>query len=363
VAVRDGIVTLSGMVNSWQEHQLCLKVAQGIRGVKAVDSEIKISPAPNRPDDEIAAEVKRKLDFDVWVDDEQINVKVLRGHVILSGVVGSLAEKKRAFMGAWVAGVASVDDKDLKVNPRRQDGEMRRTAKPGLKPDNEIRQALEQTFVYDPRISRTDLAIIVNNGIVTLKGRVDNLAAKQAAEQDAVNTVGVWQVKNHLKVRPDLVGPQSRPMPDADADLARDVRAVLARNPYVHQHEIDVTVNNHLVVLRGTVDSEYEKKIAEDAVARVRGIAAVVNNLKLNREWEPKDDWEIRQDIKDELMWSPYVDEDDIVVSVSEGVATLTGEVDTLRDRHIATENALEGGAKRVRNRLKVRYGPEELRP
>ena len=58
-----------------------------------------------------------------------------------------------------------------------------------------------------------------------------------------------------------------------------------------------------------------------------------------------------------------FVDEDDIAVSVKKGVATMVGVVDTLRERRVATENAEEGGAKDVRNRLKVRYGPESLRP
>lgn len=57
------------------------------------------------------------------------------------------------------------------------------------------------------------------------------------------------------------------------------------------------------------------------------------------------------------------MDEDNISVSVADGVATLTGEVDTLRARRIATQNAYEGGARRVRNRLKVLDDPPFLQP
>jgi osmotically-inducible protein OsmY len=92
-------------------------------------------------------------------------------------------------------------------------------------------------------------------------------------------------------------------------------------------------------------------------------VAAVVNNLKVNRTWTPKDDREIEKNIEDELWWSPFVDEGDISIAVADGVATLVGVVDTLRERRVATENAYEGGAKQVRNLLKVRYGPESLRP
>ena len=192
VKAADGVVTLNGKADSWQEKHLCVKVAKGIRGVKEVRSDIVVAPAPRRPDEEIQAEVRRKLAFDVWVRDERIDVRSLRGHVVLSGAVGSLAEKKRAFMDCWVAGVAAVDDKDLQVEPLLHLGNaMRRTEKPVMKADNDVKQALKTAFFYDPRISPAKLEIMVDSGIVTLKGRVETLAAKQAAGQDAENTTGV----------------------------------------------------------------------------------------------------------------------------------------------------------------------------
>ena len=63
------------------------------------------------------------------------------------------------------------------------------------------------------------------NGTVSLTGRVDNLLVKKAAMQDARNTRGVWQVKNHLKIWPTGIGPQSGLVPGADADVAQAVRA------------------------------------------------------------------------------------------------------------------------------------------
>jgi osmotically-inducible protein OsmY len=45
-------------------------------------------------------------------------------------------------------------------------------------------------------------------------------------------------------------------------------------------------------------------------------------------------------------------------VTVDDGVVTLTGTVDTWTEREAAEENALEGGALRVVNRLDVDFGP-----
>jgi osmotically-inducible protein OsmY len=95
-----------------------VKVAKGVMGVKEVGADIEVSQPLRRPDDEIAAEIEHKLAFDIWVSHEHIGVKALRRHVILGRSVGSLTEKKRVFMDAWVAGVVSVDDKNLRVDPK-----------------------------------------------------------------------------------------------------------------------------------------------------------------------------------------------------------------------------------------------------
>jgi osmotically-inducible protein OsmY len=361
VNVRKGTVILSGMVESWQEEQLCVLVAKGVIGVKAVESNINVSQKSKRPDDEIRAEIEQRLTYDAWIDDALIDVKVLRGHVVLSGTVGSLAEKKRAYRDCWVAGVKAVDDKDVLVDWTRRD-QMRRYSDWSQKSDAEVKEAVKDAFAYDPRISRFDIGVEVDSGTVTLSGKVDNLEAKKVAEQDARNTGGVWLVKNQIKVRPGI-GPHNMPRPDVDAELARRVRIALLRNPNLYQHEISVTVLNRGVRLSGTVYTDFEKSLAEDVVSRVKGVAVVLNDLTVKRSWTPKEDWVIRQDITDELWWSPFVDEDNVSVTVTDGVATLVGVVDSLRERRAATENAFEGGAKHVRNHLKVRQGPEVLRP
>jgi osmotically-inducible protein OsmY len=296
------------------------------------------------------------------VDDARIEVKVIRGDVILSGAVGSLVEKERAFRDAWVAGVMSVEDDALRVERPLMGDDMRRRIAYGVRSDEEIAKAINTSFSYDPRVSPSRIIVTVDNGIVTLAGKVDSFKARRIAGEDAQNTVGVWMVKNHLTVVPDLI-PETHPKPHRDVELAKRVRLALLRNPYTHQHEIGVNVNNHRVMLDGTVRSRLMKAKAEDVVSGVKGVVVVINNIKIKRKWNPKEDSEIKTDIENELWWSVFVDEDDIAVSVKKGVATLMGVVDTLRERRVAPENAKEGGAKDVRNRLKVRYGPESLRP
>lgn len=214
-----------------------------------------------------------------------------------------------------------------------------------------------------------------DNRTVILRGTVDNLLAKQAAAQDAHNTVGVRAVDNRIKVRPGAVYD--------DEKLASRVHEALARNPYVDGYEIRVTVTNGVADLYGTVDSYYEKTQADDTAAKVKGIIMVDDNLSVRRSSDPyyynpyldrgttwdvdgfgtytaqepaKSDAAIEGDIRDQLWWSPFVDEDDVEVTVEAGRATLTGTVQSWSEYNAATTNAYDGGAAWVDNDLVLTY-------
>ncbi len=110
------------------------------------------------------------------------------------------------------------------------------------------------------------------------------------------------------------------------------------------------------VYLSGKVDNSFEMNRAEWLAERTKGVAGVVNNVTYDHEWTWKPDWEIRENVKDQFFWSPFVDGDELKVAVENGVVTLTGQVDTWGERADAEKNAWEGGAKDVRNELTVRY-------
>jgi osmotically-inducible protein OsmY len=105
------------------------------------------------------------------------------------------------------------------------------------------------------------------------------------------------------------------------------------------------------------VDSPFEKTRAGVLASKVKGVVDVDNLLTVKKlvSWgRLETDWEIRRNIHDELWWSPFVDADQVQVSVRDGVATLTGTVDSYLERGAAVENAYEGGAREVKNHLKV---------
>lgn len=361
--VNDAKVTLSGTVDSWQGKNLIETTVKKIKGVRQVVNSLKVNTTSQRTDDEIEAEVRKRLDWDVWVEASRIDIEVTDGRVRLAGLVGSLAEKKKASENAWLPGVRAVDAKDLAVDWELHQREIRTKSRIAYA-DKDVKEAVETALAYDPRVEEGEIDVRVENGVITLKGIVKILSESKAAEQDALNTAGVWMVKNRIKVRPNML-PGYRQMLDPDRKIADQVRLALWLDPLLEQHKITVTVNNYLVMLEGRVDSEYARNRAAEVAAGIRGVTVVVNNLTVpvNSKKILLENWQIQQDILSELNWSPFVDGKEVNVEVEDGVAVLTGIVEDLRARRVATQNALEGGAVQVKNHLKVRQGPQFLQP
>lgn len=370
VSVEDGVVTLYGNVDSWTERELSATVASGVKGVKGVANDITVSWKDQRPDTEIAADVKAALAWDRLVDDDAIAVEVSSGQVTLTGSVGSAAERRRAAAMSWVSGVRLVKSDGLAVEPSARADQLRsgRYVQPA---DEAIADAIEDALVFDPRVISVHVTPEVENGIVTLSGTVPTAGARQAAVAAARNTVGVWRVKDHLRVRSAV--------DIDDASLAASVRQALARDPYVERFDVTVGVRDGIATLTGDVDMSFQKRQAEEVAANVNGVVAVRNFLGVKDPasrlayqpfadqrppdhynwfhppaWAVRSDWEIAQDIRSELWWSPFIDADDVKVTVRDGVATLTGTVSTWNERRVASENAIEGGAISVQNHLEV---------
>jgi osmotically-inducible protein OsmY len=347
VEANEGLITLTGTVDSWHEKQLATTVTKGIKGVREIRNGLRVNYEADRSDREIREEVEARLENDVLIDDALISVEVDDGKVHLSGTVGSLSEKTRARSLAWVGGVKEVEAAELGIEWWMRD-KMRRKSSYRGRADQEIESALMDTILYDPRVSARGLDVTVSSGKVTLTGVVDNLQAKKAAGEDARHVTGVWRVKNYLKVRPETV--------PSNKELEERVAMVLREDPYLERWKLEIQASSGWVYLYGKVDTSWERNHAEQKASRVKGVVRVINGIQSDYKWKYKPDWEIREDIQDQLFWSPFVDEDNVRVTMEDGVAILTGNVETWGERSAAEENAYQGGAKYVRNKLTVTH-------
>jgi len=348
VKVTNGVATLSGTVDAWVEKKLAAKVAEGVKGLRDLKNDITVKPFEKRTDDEIKHDIRGLLRADVYVNDVLINVNVKDGNVKLSGEVGSLAEKTRAADDSWVRGVLSVDNKDLDVEWWDLN-EARRKTEFVIKSDDEIKKAVRDTLLYDPRVYSFEPHIDVNNGEVTLTGVVDNLMAKRAAKQDAKNTIGVWKVRNFLKVRP--------PKSPTDSEIKQNILKAFNRDYTLYLYDLTVDVLNQKVFLYGTVDTHFEKSHAEKVASGIHGVIEVENYISIRKPWKWKSDAEIAEDVRDRLFWDPNLDKDEIEVTVEDGIVNLKGKAMDWFNADSAVHDAFEGGARSVRANLKLANG------
>lgn len=405
----EGAVTLTGTVETLRGKALAGELAGDVGGVTRVDNEVRVEPREAVSTAEVKSLIEAALRWDALVDASDIDVSVEDGEVRLAGAVGSAAEARRAIRNAWVAGVTDVDAAGLQVQParravsaatpraqqvaggegepaqqqgqaeqeqaqqqRQQQAPNREAAQGAAEPPEAVAAAVEAALLGDPVFDAGDVRIIVDGDRVTLRGTVSSLAEKRLAAATARATEGVARVKNRLKVRPVETF--------SDATLEREVEDALRRNPYVDRYEIVATVIDGVAYLDGTVDSYFEKGRADDITATVEGVVDVNNNLGVADSnepyaWDPylddpyvyDYDWydyrpsytsmsdaEIQDEVEDELWWSPFVDSDDIVVDVDNGIVTLEGMVTSWAEWTSARENAYEGGATWVINNLSV---------
>ncbi|MBD3288560.1 BON domain-containing protein [candidate division KSB1 bacterium] len=359
--IEDGIAILKGTVASWQERELTENVVKNVKGIREIDNRLIIERAKQRPDIELQKEIRGFLDMDVWVDAQSIDVDVSDGVVTLKGNVGSATEKASAINDCLIPGVKKVNADSLKVIWWERET-IKRPIKGAPKSDVTIRNAIEQTFTYDPRLEQYSPEVSVDDGIVTLSGTVGDLQAKSAAKEDAENTAGVLSVENKIKVRPETL--------KTDTRLARDIRKALEWDPYLDRHEVVVSVSNSKAYIAGSVNTAFEKQRASKIASEVNGVVAIENNIKvdenlydfdMNIPWQ--EDWKISRDVRLEMLWNPYIEEDSIKIDVLEGVVTLTGTVETYQQKRMARKEAFQGGAKAVKNKLEVLEAPYSVQP
>jgi len=373
VLVSDGVVTLTGEVDSWQQKKLCGVVVSGVEGVREVQNEIVYIAGDVRLDNEIRVEIEQAVYWDALVDGRNLTVRVIAGDVKLSGSVRSLAEKRRIISHAYLSGAETVQAEGLEVawwlwEERKAESP---PAELILPTDTDIRTAVHDVLLRDPRVSPFQIVVEVSSGAVTLRGTVDNLRARQAAARSAENTVGVVEVVNRLKVRPAAVY--------LDADIKSRVERSFRRDPFIPVEKIKIGVHSGVVELSGSVSTSFERSRAEELAMKINGVVGVNNHIVINRAPVPMpynplvDDWyaqespyphdpsevkttrsdlDIKRDVERELFWSLLVDSDRIEVEVEDGVVTLTGAFGSRSEFHAATKNAYDGGAIAVKNEL-----------
>lgn len=277
-SVNNGVVTLKGAVDSWQERQLADAISSRVKGVKEVNNNIIVNYTGARSDEEIKAEVERTIMMSSRINGNMVDVNVNDRKVQLRGAVGSAYEKSVARELAHVTGVEDVNTDKLEVRPE-YDSQMFRDNAIETLAAGEIKDAINSAFKYDPRVPEDQITVTINDDVAVLEGIVQNLNSKLAAGEDARNTAGVNTVKNNINVEHKVVVTPG--VPTSDSAIQTRVRNAIIRDPYVGVTNIDINVDTGIIELKGNVSSKFEKEQIEKITSNVKGVISIDNELTI----------------------------------------------------------------------------------
>lgn len=186
VSVKDGVVTLTGWVDSYLKKWAAEDAAHRVGGVKAVANDIEVKLFSERTDADIAEAAIRALQWDASVPAEKIQVTVSKGWVTLKGEVNWNFEKQDAErVVRRLTGVKGVSNLI--------------TVKPSTTP-LELKKRIEDALVRNAKVDANKVTVEVQGSKAILKGAVRAWVEKEEAERVAWLAPGVTSVENRITV-------------------------------------------------------------------------------------------------------------------------------------------------------------------
>jgi osmotically-inducible protein OsmY len=186
VEVKDGVVTLSGHVDSYAEKLNAEHSAQRVAGVKAlaIEIEVKLPGISYRTDADIARSVENVLQWTTYLPKETVKVMVENGWITLSGQVDWGYQRVAAVDAVrYLMGVRGVSD-DISIKPSVSSDSVK----------SDIEDALKRRAIVDAN----NISVEVHGEDVTLNGKVHSWSERDLATHSAWCTPGVKHVKDNI---------------------------------------------------------------------------------------------------------------------------------------------------------------------
>lgn len=192
VAVKDGVVTLSGHVGAFPDRWAAQKAALAVAGVKAVANEIEINLPldAKRSDTDIAAAATVALKSNVSIPMDKLQLTVHDGWVTLRGKVDWWYQKNIAERAVrYLRGVRGISN-SIEISPPKVQVS-----------STEVRSKIESAFQRQAHLDAQKIRVAVAGSTVTLEGEVPTWQERWEAETAAWSAPGVCKVEDHLVIR------------------------------------------------------------------------------------------------------------------------------------------------------------------
>ncbi|OFW05228.1 MAG: hypothetical protein A3I61_10760 [Acidobacteria bacterium RIFCSPLOWO2_02_FULL_68_18] len=187
VVARNGVVTLTGFIDSYAGKLAAERAAKRVRGVRAVANDIEVRLKLDRTDADVARDAARALELRIGVPDS-VQLTVHHGHVTLTGKVSWIAQKKNAEKAIQhVRGVKGIFN-HIEVTPDRT--------------HHDVRKRIVEALHRQADVQARHISVGISGDVAVLTGTVGSWCEREAAERAAADAPGIRWVDNRIVVEP-----------------------------------------------------------------------------------------------------------------------------------------------------------------